>query len=226
MKQSDSIDKNVSSSTENNIKIALDFYNEYKESIAARNKNSISKAFNFANDDEWYTTKEDIQHFIDNAKLPKDMVIWCPFDVESSNFVTVFRENGYSVVSSHIFEGKDFYLYEPKKWDIIVSNPPFRNKHKLLERLLNFGHEKKWALIFGIQCLNSEKFCDMLQKFKRPQYVHLKRRMCFTKDHLSYDVLNLPRPSFASMWVCNNIFERDIQVWNGVNYKKDNKEYC
>jgi hypothetical protein len=120
--------------------------------------------------------------------------------------------------------GKDFYKYEPKKWDLIISNPPFKNKHNILIRLLEFN--KPWALIFGIQALNSEKFCDTLQKFEKPQYIHLKRRMCFTKDHLNYDVMNLDRPSFASMWICNNLFNKDIQIWDGVNYKKDNKEYC
>jgi len=39
----------------------------------------------------------------------------------------------------------------------------------------------------------------MLQKFEKPQYIHLKRRMCFTKDYLNYDVKKLDRPSFASM---------------------------
>lgn len=184
-----------------------------------------TKAFNFSNDDEWYTTKEDVEFFINNAKIPIDKVIWCPFDMGDSNFVTVLRKKGYKVINSHIKEGKDFYLYEPaEKWDLIISNPPFRNKHKLLERLIEF--DKPWALIFGIQALNSEKFCDFLQKFKRPQYVHLKRRMCFTKDYLNYDIMKLDRPSFASMWICNDIFKKDIQVWRGVNYKNDKKEYC
>lgn len=183
-----------------------------------------NSAFNFKNDDEWYTTKEDVQYFINQANISKDKIIWCPFDLKTSNFVTVLRSNGYEVVHSHILEGKDFYNYEPEKWDIIISNPPFKNKHNLLIRLKQFN--KPWALIFGIQALNSEKFCDTLSKFDRPQYTHLKRRMCFTKDHLGYDVLNLDRPSFASMWIGNNFFDKDIQVWNGVNYKKDNKEFC
>ncbi len=176
------------------------------------------------NDDEWYTTKEDVLFFIRNANISKDKIIWCPFDFGNSNFVKIFQKEGYKVVHSHLYDGKDFYTYEPKKWDIIVSNPPFRNKHNLLIRLKELN--KPWALIFGIQALNSEKFCDTLQKFEKPQYIHLKRRMCFTKDYLNYDVNNLQRPSFASMWVCNNLFDKDIQVWNGVNYKKDSKEYC
>lgn len=205
---------------------SLELYNkEIAKTKKAKAKNKITKAFNYAIDDEWYTTKEDIQFFIDMAKIPKNKVIWCPFDLDTSNFVTVLKKNGYKVINSHILTGGDFYKFQPKQhWDIIISNPPFRGKHKLLERLLEFG--KPWALIFGIQCLNSEKFCDMMQRFKRPQYVHLKRRMCFTKDHLHYDVNHLQRPSFASMWVCNNLFKKDIQVWKGVDYKKDGKEYC
>ena len=50
--------------------------------------------------------------------------------------------------------------------------------------------------------------------------------MCFTKDVKNYDILKLNRPSFASMWVCNDLFKKDINVWDGVNYKNDNKEYC
>lgn len=213
--------ENISNNTD--VNNYVEYLNEFIKSSKDRSKNDITKAFRYANDDEWYTTKEDIQFFIDNANIPMDKIIWCPFDLPTSNFVTVFKNNGYKVISSHIFQGKDFYHYQPKKWDIIISNPPFRNKHNLLKRLLEF--DKPWALIFGIQALNSEKFCDFLQKFKRVQYIHLKRRMCFTKDHLNYDVLNLQRPSFASMWIANDMFDKDIQVWKGVDYKKDGKEY-
>ncbi|VEU59760.1 sugar-phosphate nucleotidyltransferase [Mesomycoplasma neurolyticum] len=187
--------------------------------------NKKNTAFQFSNDDEWYTTKEDVQYFINKAQIPKNKVIWCPFDLKTSNFVTVFKQNGYKVIYSHLNYDKSFYDYIPnKKFDIIISNPPFRNKYKILERLLEL--DKPWALIFGIQALNSEKFCNKLQEFKRIQYVHLKRRMCFTKDHINYNVKNLQRPSFASMWICNDIFKKDIQVWNGVNYKNDKKEFC
>lgn len=208
----------------NEINHSMKILEDYISTSKARNKNSITKAFNYKNDDEWYTTREDVQFFIDNANIPKDKVIWCPFDVEDSNFVTVFKKNGYKVLHSHIWDQQDFYEYEPKeKWDIIISNPPFKGKHRLLARLLEFN--KPWALIFGIQALNSEKFCHELQKFKRVQYIHLKRRMCFTKDHLNYDIKNLQRPSFASMWIANDFFDKDILVWNGVNYKKDGKEF-
>ncbi|WP_233262761.1 sugar-phosphate nucleotidyltransferase [Mycoplasma sp. NEAQ87857] len=206
----------------------IDYIIDKHKTHLKRKQTDITKAFRYAIDDEWYTTYEDVEFFIKNANIPKDKVIWCPFDLEDSNFVKAFEDYGYKVIYSHILYEQDFYKYEPEeKWDILISNPPFRNKHKLLERILEFGNDKQWALIFGVQALNSEKFCDMLQKFKKVQYVHLKRRMCFTKDHVNYDVMNLQRPSFASMWICNDMFPGNgIKVWNGVNYKKDKKEYC
>lgn len=204
----------------------INYYKEKIETQIARKKNHISKAFLFANDDEWYTTYEDVDFFIKQANIPKNKVIWCPFDLEDSNFVKAFQNHGYKVLYSHILYNQDFYKYEPsEKWDIIISNPPFRNKHKILERLLSFGQDKQWALIFGIQALNSEKFCHFLQNFKKVQYIHLQRRMCFTKNHKTYDLNNLPRPSFASMWICNNIIDKQIVVWKGVDYKNDKKKY-
>ena len=173
--------------------------------------------------DRWYTTKEDIQYFINHANIDKNKIIWCPFDLESSNFVKVFKENGYEVVHSHIWENKDFYEFEPPKWDILISNPPFRNKHKILERLKTFN--KPWGLIFVTQALNSEKFCFELSKFEHITYIHLQRRMCFTKDHINYDIKNLDRPSFSSMWITNNLFDKQILVWYGVNYKNDKRNF-
>ena len=57
--------------------------------------------------------------------IPKSYRIWCPFDAEWSSFYQTFRENGFDVIRSHIDEGKDFFLYEPDDYDVIISNPPF-----------------------------------------------------------------------------------------------------
>lgn len=61
--------------------------------------------------------------------IPKDKVIWCPFDEEWSAYYQMFSENGYKVIRSSLAEGQDFFKYEPKeKYDVIISNPPFSKK--------------------------------------------------------------------------------------------------
>lgn len=55
--------------------------------------------------------------------IPKDAVVWCPFDKENSEFVQQIVANGNKVVCSHIDNGQDFYSFEPDEhWDVIVSN--------------------------------------------------------------------------------------------------------
>lgn len=78
--------------------------------------------------------------------VPKDAVVWCPFDKENSEFVNQLTANGNKVIHSHISDGQNFYTYEPSEhWDCIISNPPFGGKRNIFERALSFN--KPFALI-------------------------------------------------------------------------------
>jgi len=78
--------------------------------------------------------------------VPKDAVVWCPFDKENSEFVNQLTANGNRVIHSHISDGQNFYTYEPSEhWDCIISNPPFGGKRNIFERALSFN--KPFALI-------------------------------------------------------------------------------
>jgi len=73
--------------------------------------------------DEFYTPEYAI---IPLLKYLKKNTVWCPFDTVKSNFVKIFKENGFKVFHSHIKEGNDFFKYKPKfDYDYIISNPPF-----------------------------------------------------------------------------------------------------
>lgn len=78
--------------------------------------------------------------------VPKDAVVWCPFDKENSEFVNQLTANGNKVIHSHISDGQNFYTYEPvEHGDCIISNPPFGGKRNIFERALSFN--KPFALI-------------------------------------------------------------------------------
>lgn len=80
--------------------------------------------------------------------VPSHWRIWCPFDTERSEFVTLLRERGNHVVHSHIWEGKDFFDYEPPEtYDAVVSNPPFKRILDVLKRLYALG--KPFAMVWG-----------------------------------------------------------------------------
>lgn len=112
--------------------------------------NSQTILYSKGQNDECMTPEYGVKPII--KYIPKDKIVWCPFDKEDSEFVKQFLANGYKVTFSHIDYGQDFYTYEPNEWDVIVSNPPFTNKRKIFERALSFG--KPFALIMSNTWLN------------------------------------------------------------------------
>ena len=101
--------------------------------------------------DECYTLPYGVEPII--KYIPKDAVVWCPFDKENSEFVQQIVANGNKVVCSHIDNGQDFYSFEPDEhWDVIVSNPPFTGKKKIFERALDLG--RPFALICSATWFN------------------------------------------------------------------------
>ena len=114
--------------------------------------NSRDILYSAGRNDECYTPRYAVLPLLDFLESFRGKVIWCPFDTDRSEFVKVLRENNFNVVHSHIDNGQDFYTYEPKNWDIIVSNPPFTNKRKIFERCLSFG--KPFALLMSNTWLN------------------------------------------------------------------------
>lgn len=102
--------------------------------------------------DEQYTPRKTVEILLPYIQHLKDKIIWCPFDKDDSQFVQVLRENGFKVVNSHIEYGQDFFKYEPKEWDVIISNPPYHNKRAYWERCLDF--KKPFALLLPVNILS------------------------------------------------------------------------
>ena len=99
--------------------------------------------------DEWYTPEYAIDPII--KFLPPQKIIWCPFDSINSNYVKILKKHHYKVIYSHKDADQDFFQYQPAKWDIIVSNPPFSIKDKILERC--YEYKKPFALLLPLSAL-------------------------------------------------------------------------
>lgn len=103
-------------------------------------------------DNELYTPFYAVDPII--KYLPKDKIIWCPFDEEWSAFYTRFKELGYKTIRSSLKDGQDFFKFEPSSWDIIISNPPFSIKDKIIERLYSF--DKPFAVLLPLNSLQGK----------------------------------------------------------------------
>ena len=123
------------------------------------NKGYLTAKTNKASDEVFtpeYAVNKIIPHiwnFI--RRTNKVITIWCPFDKEDSAFVTILKKEGFNVIYSHIDEGKNFFQYEPKHYDIIISNPPFSIKDDILKRLYELN--KPYAILMPLPVLQGQK---------------------------------------------------------------------
>ena len=145
--------------------------------------------------DECYTERYAVEPLLDYLEPFRDKIIWCPFDTEQSEFVKVFRENGYNVVFSHIDNGQDYYKYEPEKWDVMISNPPFTNKAEIFKRALSF--DKPFALLMTIAWLNDATPAKVFGK-KKLQILSFDERMEFKNQDKTKKI------NFLAAYFCHN----------------------
>ena len=135
--------------------------------------------------------------------IPKNAVVWCPFDTKESEFVKQIRANGNKVIYSHISNGQDFYTWEPKeRWDCIVSNPPFTAKRQIFERALSFN--KPFALIMSNTWLN-DAAPKQLFKEKDLQLLMFEQRMKFLNNGKVQNKI-----TFSSSYFCYNFLPKQI----------------
>jgi len=130
--------------------------------------------------------------------IPRDKIIWCPLDTINSEFVKVIKNNGNIVTFSHIDYGQDYYNYEPKKWDIMISNPPFTNKRLIFERALSFN--KPFALLMSNTWLN-DSAPKQLFKDKELQLLMFEQRIDFSGNN---------KITFSSSYFCYNFLPKQI----------------
>lgn len=135
--------------------------------------------------------------------IPKDTIVWCPFDTKNSYFVKLISKTN-KVIASHISDNKDFYSYQPKKWNIIVSNPPFTNKRKIFERALSF--QKPFALIMSNTWLNDAAPKQLFQE-KELQLLMFDKRINFI---IPMGEEEKKKITFSSSYYCWNFLPKQI----------------
>ena len=139
-----------------------------------------------------------ISTFFDN-----DAIIWCPFDEEDSNYVIELRKAGYKVIATHINNGQDFFEYEPEQYNLIISNPPFSLKDKILKRLNELG--KPFAMLLPLPTLQGQKRFEYL---KNCQALIFDKRINYFKNKETKEIQT--GVAFASIYICKDILDKDL----------------
>lgn len=154
-------------------------------------------------DDENYTPDYGVKPILKYIK--EGDVVWCPFDTEDSEFVKNISKSN-KVIYSHIQNGQDFFNFEPQEhWDVIISNPPFKDKRLFFERALSFN--KPFALLMTNTWLNdSGSKLVFMNQDKQLQLLMFDKRIRFNNPH--------GRPNdkitFSSSYYCWNFLPNDL----------------
>ena len=146
----------------------------------------------FLKHDDYMTPKSAWENITDY--IPKDKVIWEAFmgDGKSGEYLT---ELGFNVIHN------DNDFFESNEGDIIVSNPPFSDKNKTMNRLKEL--DKPFIILLPQPAINTtsirELFKDELQIIiprKRIQFIkngnELQNKCNFDCFYYCYKI-NLPR---------------------------------
>lgn len=152
--------------------------------------------------DECHTPAYGVAPLLEFLEAFRGKVIWCPFDQPSSAFVTVLRDAGHTVTRSHLDDGRDFYAYEPQVWDLIVSNPPFTGKRKIVERVIALG--KPFALLLPATWLNDAAPAQLFRGDVELQLLLFDKRIEY--QHAG----KTGRITFASAYFCRGILPRGV----------------
>lgn len=160
--------------------------------------------YKFNKNDEYYTPRYAIEPII--KKLKPNSTIWCPFDTQESNYVKMFKENGFNVIYGHISTGQDFFNTEVPKCDYIISNPPYSLKGEVFKRLYEI--KIPFAMLVNFQGLFDHKERFELFKNNRVELMYLSPRVNYIKPDNPNLESGVP---FQSGYVCSEILQEQIE---------------
>ena len=102
--------------------------------------------------DEWYTVPSSWDKILEY--IDKKHIIYEAFYGGGDTY-KYFKKKGFKVIGKPNY---DFFEDEKliKKCDVVISNPPFSSKYKIMERLVK--HNKPFILILPLHCINTISF--------------------------------------------------------------------
>ena len=161
--------------------------------------NSKKVLYSKGKNDECYTPAYGVTPIL--KYIPKGAIVWCPFDTKESEFVKQISQQN-KVVFSHIDAGQDFFTYEPKQWDILISNPPFTNKRKYFERALSYN--KPFALLMTNTWLNDAAPKQLFKHMDLQLLLFDKRMKFLNNGSIEHKI------TFSSSYYCFDFLPKQI----------------
>lgn len=150
---------------------------------------------------EAYTPKYAVDIII--PYLDKSKVIWAPFSRDEHNFANYLRDQGFEVINTHIERGADFLTYEPNfHFDVILDNPPFKNKSKYVEKAISYG--KPFALFLPLNALGDNGIPKLFMEN------NLEPELLIPDKRTEFENQKQNGISFKTVYICSGVLPKQI----------------
>lgn len=146
--------------------------------------------------------------------LNPEWIIWEPACGEC-NLVNTLRSREYQVFASDIFNGQDFFKYQPSRFDMILTNPPFSVKVEWLVRCYELG--KPFALLLPVEVLGVYSVQKLFKKFGI-EVILLSRRVDFATVNTSFAKSS---SWFPTAWFCSGLNIGQQITYGSINKRPD-----
>jgi len=131
--------------------------------------------------------------------------VWEPARGEGL-LVEAFFDAGWNegyVVSSDIETGQNFFEYEPGKWDVLVTNPPYSLKYRWLAHCYEL--HKPFALLLPVETLGA-KTAQELMKQHGFEIMLLDKRVNFKMPRKGWE----GSAPFPVLWLCHGVLPEQV----------------
>jgi hypothetical protein len=153
------------------------------------------------NNIEAYTPKYAVDIIV--PYLPKDKVIWAPFSRNEHNYADYLRSLGFAVINTHIDSGADFLTYKPDfHFDMILDNPPFKNKTKFVEKAISYG--KPFAFFLPLNAFGDNGIPKLFMENK------LEPQMLIPDKRTEFENQESRGISFKTVYICDRVLPKQI----------------
>lgn len=147
--------------------------------------------------------------------LTKFKSIWEPAAGEG-NIVDALLDctpHRFNVIASDILTGKNFFDYEPERWDCMVTNPPFSIKFLWLARC--YILKKPFALLMPVETLGAKTAQELFDRYGI-EIILLDKRVNFKMPKKGWDSGGAQFPTAWFTW--------QLDLPSQITYGKINHE--
>lgn len=145
-----------------------------------------------------------VENIYDTINIQSFKKIWFPFNNYDSQFKLKADELKLEYKATHIFDecGNDFFVrLPPDDCSLMISNPPFSQQNKIIERsfwLIDAKYIKSFALLLPLATLETETRANLFEKYQdKLSIIIFKKRIKFLGHKTSFNK--------GCCWVCYNV---------------------